>query len=55
MHPRKFYMPSQLELVVMMFMANTNGGRLHGSFLHEEKKTCGRGKEMTGANSLTLS
>jgi hypothetical protein len=39
----------------MMFLANTNGGRLHGSFPQEERKTSGRGKEVTGANSLTLS
>jgi hypothetical protein len=55
MNPREFYMPSQLELTVMMFLANTNGGRLHGSFQHEERKTGGRGKEMIGANSLALS
>jgi hypothetical protein len=55
MHPREFYMPSQLELTIMMFQANTNGGRLHGFFQHEERKTSGRGKEVTGADSLTLS
>ncbi len=55
MHLGEFYMPSQLELTVMMFQANTNGGKLHGSFQHEERKTSGRGKEVTGANSLTLS
>jgi hypothetical protein len=48
-------MPSQLELTVMMFLANTNGGRLHGSFQHEEKKTGGRGKEVIGADSLAFS
>ncbi len=47
-------MPSQLELTVMMFQANTNGGKLHGSFQHEERKTSGRRKEVTGADSLAL-
>lgn len=55
MHPGEFYMPSHLELTVMMFLANTNGGRLHGSFQQEERKTGGRGKEVTGADSLALS
>jgi hypothetical protein len=54
MHPREFYMPSQLELTVMMFQANTNGGKLHGSFQQEERKTGGRGKEVTGADSLAF-
>jgi hypothetical protein len=35
-------MPSQLEQIVMMFQANTNGGRLHGFFQQEERKTGGR-------------
>ncbi len=43
-------MPSQLEFTVMMFLANTNGWRLHGSFQHEERKTGGRGKEVTGVD-----
>ncbi len=55
MHPGEFYMPSHLELTVMMFLANTNGGRLHGSFQQEERKTGGRGKEVTGADSFALS
>jgi len=55
MHLGEFYMPSQLELTIMMFLANTNGGRLHGSFQHEERKIGGRGKGMTGADSLALS
>jgi hypothetical protein len=54
MHPREFYMPSRLELTVLMFLANTNGERLHGSFQQEERKTGGRGKEVTGADSLAL-
>jgi hypothetical protein len=54
MHPREFYMPSQLELTVMMFQANTNGGKLHGSFQQEERKTSGRGKEVIGADSLAF-
>jgi hypothetical protein len=54
MHPGEIYMPSQLELTVMMFLANTNGGRLHGFFPHEERKTCGRGKEVIGVDSLAL-
>jgi hypothetical protein len=52
MHPKEFYMPSQLELTVMMFLANTNGGKLHGFFQQEERKTCGRGKEVTCADSF---
>ncbi len=48
-------MPSHLELTVMMFLANTNGGRLHGFFQQEERKTGGRGKEVTSADSLALS
>ncbi len=48
-------MPSQMELTVMMFLVNTNGGRLHGFFQQEERKIGGRGKEMTGADSLALS
>jgi len=56
MHPKKLYMPSsQLEFTVMMFQANTNGGRLHSSFQLKEIKTCGRGKEVTCADSLALS
>jgi len=55
MHPRELYMPSQLEFTVMMFQANINGGRLHGYFQQEERKTSGRGKEVTGAISLALS
>ncbi len=39
----------------MMILANTNGGRLHGSFQQEKRKTGGRGKEVTGVDSLTLS
>jgi hypothetical protein len=39
----------------MMFQANTNGGRLHGFFQREERKTGGKGKEVTGADSLALS
>jgi len=54
MHPREFYMPSQLELTIMMFQANTYGGRLHGSFQQEKRKTGGKGKEVTGADSLAL-
>jgi hypothetical protein len=56
MHPGEFYMPSHLELTtVMIFLANINGGKLHGSFQQEERKTGGREKEVTGADSLALS
>ncbi len=44
-------MPSQLELTIVMFLANTNGGKLHGYFPHEKRKIGGRGKEVIGANS----
>jgi hypothetical protein len=39
----------------MMFQANTNGGRLHGFFQQEERKTGGRWKEVTCADSLAFS
>jgi hypothetical protein len=55
MHPGEIYMPSHLELTVMMFLANTNGRRLHGSFQQVARKTGERGKEVTGEDSLALS
>jgi hypothetical protein len=38
----------------MMFLKNNNGGRLHGYFQQEKRKTSGRGKEVTCADSLAL-